>query len=268
MSTNTVLDTLREIDGKVATSTDITTTNTNIGATNESAASSDTATSGLNGLLKRLNQRITSLITSTTDGTQKTQIVDASNNSFTSTPSTGLITVTESLDVSISPISHNRYTTFVALRQTATTAANTLVFSMRNSPTATKAVFIDNVSLLLGFDSVTPVVSASLRYRFQRFSAATPTGGTVQSAASLSSSNAVSQVTDIRSLDTGLTTTGIVLSNQLTHFGIPQTQGATNNLTIQNWGLKLDPGQGLAITLDAVAAIGQTLFGSISWSEK
>ncbi len=36
--------------------------NTNIGATNESAAASDTSTSGLNGLLKRIAQRVTSLI--------------------------------------------------------------------------------------------------------------------------------------------------------------------------------------------------------------
>lgn len=38
------------------------TTNTEIGATNESAAATDTSTSGLNGLLKRIAQRLTSLI--------------------------------------------------------------------------------------------------------------------------------------------------------------------------------------------------------------
>lgn len=41
----------------------ITTTNASIGATNEAAAASDTATSGTIGLLKRLLQRITTLIT-------------------------------------------------------------------------------------------------------------------------------------------------------------------------------------------------------------
>jgi hypothetical protein len=38
-------------------------TNSEIGATNESAAATDTSTSGLNGLMKRLNQRLTTLIT-------------------------------------------------------------------------------------------------------------------------------------------------------------------------------------------------------------
>lgn len=40
------------------------TTNTSVGATTEAAAASDTATSGLNGLLKRLLQRLTVLINS------------------------------------------------------------------------------------------------------------------------------------------------------------------------------------------------------------
>jgi len=45
-----------------ATSANQTTTNASLGATNETAAINDTATSGINGLLKRLLQRITTLI--------------------------------------------------------------------------------------------------------------------------------------------------------------------------------------------------------------
>lgn len=54
----------------LATAANQTTTNTSIGATNETAASTDTATSGLNGRLQRIAQRLTSLISATTDGTQ------------------------------------------------------------------------------------------------------------------------------------------------------------------------------------------------------
>jgi len=54
---------LSSIDTKVSTSTNQTELNTRVGATNEAAAASDTATSGLNGLLKRIAQRITSAIT-------------------------------------------------------------------------------------------------------------------------------------------------------------------------------------------------------------
>lgn len=46
----------------LATDTGQTTTNTSIGATNETAPASDTATSGLNGRLQRIAQRLTSLI--------------------------------------------------------------------------------------------------------------------------------------------------------------------------------------------------------------
>lgn len=48
----------------VVSETRLDTTNTNIGATNETAAANDTATSGLNGLIKRSLQRLTTLITS------------------------------------------------------------------------------------------------------------------------------------------------------------------------------------------------------------
>lgn len=53
-----------------ATAANQTTTNTALGATNETAASTDTATSGINGRLQRIAQRLTSLISATTDGTQ------------------------------------------------------------------------------------------------------------------------------------------------------------------------------------------------------
>lgn len=46
----------------LATEATLGTTNTSIGATNESAPGSDTATSGLNGRLQRIAQRLTSLI--------------------------------------------------------------------------------------------------------------------------------------------------------------------------------------------------------------
>lgn len=46
----------------LATAANQTTTNTSIGATNETAASTDTATSGLNGRLQRIAQRLTALL--------------------------------------------------------------------------------------------------------------------------------------------------------------------------------------------------------------
>lgn len=59
-STNTKLDTANTNLGTINTS--IGTTNSEIGATNETAPASDTASSGLNGRLQRVAQRLTSLI--------------------------------------------------------------------------------------------------------------------------------------------------------------------------------------------------------------
>lgn len=67
-----------------ATATNQDTTNTRIGATDESAAATDTSTSGLNGLLKRIAQRLTSILGTQTDGTQKARLLDTDGNGITS----------------------------------------------------------------------------------------------------------------------------------------------------------------------------------------
>lgn len=54
--------------------------NARIGATNESAPASDIATSGLNGRLQRIAQRLTSVFTAQSDGTQRTKLTDGTNN--------------------------------------------------------------------------------------------------------------------------------------------------------------------------------------------
>lgn len=66
-----------------------------MGALTETAPASDTASSGLNGRLQRIAQRITSLLaivatsTKQSDGSQKTQIVDSSGNVIGSVASAG-----------------------------------------------------------------------------------------------------------------------------------------------------------------------------------
>lgn len=58
-----------------ATTTWTTANDAQIGALTETAPGTDTASSGLNGRLQRIAQRITSMITALTDGTQKSQLV-------------------------------------------------------------------------------------------------------------------------------------------------------------------------------------------------
>jgi hypothetical protein len=72
---------LSSIDGKVSTEakqdTQITNQgvlNTRIGDLTEAAPASDTASSGLNGRLQRIAQRLTSIFTALTDGSQQTKL--------------------------------------------------------------------------------------------------------------------------------------------------------------------------------------------------
>jgi hypothetical protein len=59
-----------------STSANQVTTNTRIGDLTETAPATDTASSGLNGRLQRVAQRLTSIFTSLSDGTQKSRITN------------------------------------------------------------------------------------------------------------------------------------------------------------------------------------------------
>jgi hypothetical protein len=58
------------------------TLNTSIGTTSEAAAATDTSTSGLNGLIKRVAQRLTSIFTALSDGTQQSRIRGATTSAL------------------------------------------------------------------------------------------------------------------------------------------------------------------------------------------
>ena len=205
----------------------------------------------------------------TAAGEAKTQIVDGSSNVVTSTSVPGLVESKRPVDINIVSSAVNKYMTFFSIRQTATTVAAAMVWSMRNASASTKNVYIQKIVYQISFDNPTPaLVFATLRYQFQRFSTATPTGGTAQTVLELDNSNAATQVTDVRVLNTGLTTTGVVLGEVSLITGVPQVQGSTNSAVIDNIGLMLAPGEGLAIILNQTAAIGQSLNGCIVWSER
>jgi hypothetical protein len=59
---------------QTTTNTNLTTLINEIGATNETVAATDVSTSGLNGLLKRVAQRLTSIFTAQSDGSQQSKI--------------------------------------------------------------------------------------------------------------------------------------------------------------------------------------------------
>ena len=161
------------------------------------------------------------------------------------------------------------YSLPVNVRQGSTgTAANSTIWSMRNDPTSTKTIVIEEVSLNMSFDMGTPLGRSLQRYDFIRFSAATPTSGTALTVVSTISTNPTSAVTDARFVDTGLTTTGITFGTAFLTVGVPATDSAVVNYQSSNTNIYLNPGEGLCIRLNNASVAGQSITGFISWSER
>lgn len=203
-----------------------------------------------------------------TAGNQAVLLKDASANGITSSTLSGTTASKQGLDVvRLSPVT-NYYSAPVSIRQTAASAANSTVWAMRNAAASTKTVVIERIYLLISFDAGTPITRSFQRYDLVRFSAATPTAGTAVTVVLQDSSNAATQVTDVRFLDTGLTTTGVTFGTSFATVGVPASDGATNVYVRDVVGFKLAPGEGFAIRLNTAAVIGQDLDGEIVWSER
>lgn len=86
---------LSSIDGKVSTSANQTTLNTRVGDLTEPAPGTDTASSGLNGRLQRIAQRLTSIFTALSDGTQQGSIRGNTDGTLIGNQGSRLTTVTK-----------------------------------------------------------------------------------------------------------------------------------------------------------------------------
>jgi hypothetical protein len=159
------------------------------------------------------------------------------------------------------------YSAPVNINQSAATAANATVWAMRSPTSATRNVYIERIYLMLAFDNGTPLGRSLQRYDLQRFSAATPTGGTAITAIKQDNESPPTVVTDIRSIDTGLTTTGLSFETSFLTLSVPATDQTTTVYVREKVGFKLRPGEGLAIRLDVTAVAGQSVCGEIVWSE-
>lgn len=172
------------------------------------------------------------------------------------------------LKTSVAAEATNFYSAPVNIRQTAATAANATVWAMRNAAASTKNVVIERIYLMMSFDTATPIGRALLRYDIERFTTATPTAGSAITVVLMDSQQAATQVTDVRFIDTGLTTTSVVFGTPIATIGCPATDATSNHYCRENVGIRLAPGEGLAIRLNVVAVAGQGLTGEIVWSEK
>jgi hypothetical protein len=171
------------------------------------------------------------------------------------------------------PFPTGAYSLPVNIRQTAASAANSTVWTMRNG--ASKKMFFRRILLEILFDG-TASAGNTLKYMLARFTAATPTGGTSLTPVKMQTTFAASTLADARFLDTGLTTTGITFETEWATLAIPASVTAQSlffNLPFIGSNeakepFVLNPNEGLAIRLQNAAIIGLGIVGSIHWDER
>lgn len=203
--------------------------------------------------------------------TQIVRLASSMGEYISSSPITGTAANKQPLDTNNLSTGTGRYSTVFTLQQTAATAINSSVFAMRNAAAATKSAIVESVNCRMGFNPTNPVTRTQQSYVVQRFSAATPTGGTALTAAQGDSADAASQVTDIRFLDTGLTTTGVTfVANNLAAMACDTSQGSTcdEHIVMAPTAIKLLPGEGLVIRLGVAAVTGTAIQCNIAWREQ
>lgn len=193
---------------------------------------------------------------------------DGSGTAVTSSATTGLNASKQAIDVNVVPPAINYYSAPVQIRQSATTAANGTVFSMRNAAASTRTVYIERINLSMFFDTGTPLGRSLQRYSLCRFSAATPSTGTTETVIEMDNANPSTQVTDVRFLDTGLTTTSVSFESAFAIIGCPAVDGSVSPFVREGISFKLAAGEGFCIRLTVTAVIGQGLAGEIVWSER
>lgn len=151
-----------------------------------------------------------------------------------------------------------------------TLTAATTYFSLRN--TGSKRVFLRKIEMKLGF-SGTAALTRSL-FEIERFSTATPTGGTTLTVLKKDTTDPTSSVGDARFAPGGLTTTSVVFDSPF------HLVGVTNQVTVdhsQDIDFKGDGeggrfllavNEGICIRANTAIVLGAYLVGSIYWDER
>jgi len=161
----------------------------------------------------------------------------------------------------------------IKIRHTGTTSADEPVWQMRLKDDANVIVHVTKMYIVVSFDGTAAATTSS--YVVEKFDTATMTGGVAITAAKKTENTLATEVTDIRDIlaGTGLTDTSVNLLGELANIGCPR--GATgqavpyvftNLCYLQNRG-DVVQGEGLAITLDDTAVIGDALRGFVEWTE-
>lgn len=195
-------------------------------------------------------------------------IYDNGGNAITVPTQVGLASTDYALLTRPIPTATSYYSAVFTMDFTGATAANATVFSMRNAAASTRNVYIERLYFMMNWDAGSTLGRTLQYYLLQRFSAATPTTGTAVTAGKYDSSDAASQVTDIRYAQGGLTTTSVSFdTNALGIFGHGSTEAEVATYIKEGVAIKLAAGEGLCIRLGVASVDGQQIVGEVIWSE-
>lgn len=160
----------------------------------------------------------------------------------------------------------------INIRHTAATTANSVVWAVRNG--TTKILAIRRISVAMGFDGT--AAAATCRYGIQRFTTATPTGGSVLTAIKKRTTYSASTIADARTVDTGLTLGAMAFEADMMSWGLPVS--LTGGSVVRDYvfeqagerfdSLELAANEGICIRLNQAAVIGLSLTGFMSWDER
>lgn len=161
----------------------------------------------------------------------------------------------------------------IAIRQTAATAAASVVWAMRNL--GGRVIAVRRVGVNAMFDGT--AAASSSQYQLARFRTATPTAGAALTVVKANTDDGATTVTDARVLDTGLTPGAMTFDAAMCSMGAPRQVGACAQY-VWEWSpgdpqapaarpLLIKPQDGLCILVGVTAVIGDGLQGMIEWDE-
>lgn len=164
---------------------------------------------------------------------------------------------------------------FTSTPVAASLASGTTLMSFRMSTSSSRKAYINRIRINFGITNLVATPSVSGALAIQRFSGATPTGGTARTPNRMNAiSGNTSDVTDIRDSDTALTTTSVAFGTIAGSSLVPQAIGTGN--TQMDWifepavPLILNPGDGVCFrTQTAMPAVQTWAYSySIYWFEE
>ncbi len=153
----------------------------------------------------------------------------------------------------------------------ASIASGTTLLALRHGTTASNDLYITHVTLTVNVSNTGSSGAVSGQLVWERFTSATPTGGTKRTAARADASEAVSQVMDIRDHSGSLTMTGVVKGERLLTFPIPfMLRSQVFDIVLnEDEIIKLQPGNGIAMStlVTGPGAVTWTYTYTLRWFE-